>query len=135
MLLPTDLTSTSKPVLTSWKEIACYMGKGVRTVQRWEQDFGLPVRRPAHSDKKAVLARPTDLDAWIAMRCPSRGEQEKCQEFPANTLLMRARLATTLETARILRQAQRTVCTDLCFALGALRDSLEKMRKERCLEP
>lgn len=59
-------------VLTSWKDIARYMGKGVRTVQRWEQDFGLPVRRPQGSNKKAVLARPRDLDAWVALRCASR---------------------------------------------------------------
>jgi hypothetical protein len=30
--------------LTSWKEIGQYLGKGVRTVQRWEQQMGLPVR-------------------------------------------------------------------------------------------
>ena len=33
-------------VLSSWKDIARYMGKGVRTVQRWERHLGLPVRRP-----------------------------------------------------------------------------------------
>ena len=33
-------------VLSSWKDIAKYMGKGVRTVQRWERHLGLPVRRP-----------------------------------------------------------------------------------------
>ncbi len=31
-------------VLNSWKEIACYLGRGVRTVQRYERDLGLPVR-------------------------------------------------------------------------------------------
>ena len=64
--------SPRPPVLTSWKDIARYMGKGVRTVQRWEQDFGLPVRRPHGSSKKAILARPGDLDAWVALRCSSR---------------------------------------------------------------
>lgn len=29
-------------VLTSWKDFATYMGTGVRTVQRWEQDFAMP---------------------------------------------------------------------------------------------
>ena len=53
-------------VLTSWKDIARYMGKGVRTVQRWEQDFGLPVRRPAGiTHKSAVLAYRHDIDAWL----------------------------------------------------------------------
>jgi hypothetical protein len=31
---------------TSWKEIAKYLGKGVRTAQRWEHEAGLPIRRP-----------------------------------------------------------------------------------------
>jgi hypothetical protein len=53
-------------VLTSWKEIAQYFGKGVRTVQRWEAAFDLPVRRAAAGrDHRAVLALTEDLDAWI----------------------------------------------------------------------
>jgi hypothetical protein len=50
-------------VLTSWKEIASYMGKGVRTVQRWEAEMELPVRRPA-ADRHIVLAFPAELDTW-----------------------------------------------------------------------
>jgi hypothetical protein len=34
-----------KPRLDSWKEIASYLGRGVRTVQRWECEEGLPVHR------------------------------------------------------------------------------------------
>lgn len=51
-------------ILNGWKEIASYLGRGVRTVQRWEQ-FGLPVRRPKGSDRSAVLALSEELDAWI----------------------------------------------------------------------
>lgn len=52
-------------VLTSWKDIAQYMGKGVRTVQRWEADFGLPVHRPANSPRHVVVALPEEIDDWI----------------------------------------------------------------------
>lgn len=52
-------------VLTSWKEIASYMGKGVRTVQRWERELGLPIRRPKPKDKQIVLAFPDELDDWV----------------------------------------------------------------------
>ena len=52
-------------VLTSWKEIAQYLGKGVRTVQRWEQMFGLPVRRPTAGNHHAIVAIPEELDAWL----------------------------------------------------------------------
>src|SRR4051812_33630088 len=35
----------SSNTLQSWKEIAAYLKRGVRTVQRWERSHGLPVRR------------------------------------------------------------------------------------------
>lgn len=59
-------------ILSSWKEIALYMGKGVRTVQRWEQDFGLPVHRGENYHRKAILARSTELDAWTINLCITR---------------------------------------------------------------
>lgn len=52
-------------VLNSWKEIAAYMGRGVRTVQRWEQELGLPVRRPRGRERSAVIALKPDLDRWL----------------------------------------------------------------------
>ena len=36
--------------LDSWKEIAAYLGRGIRTVQRWEREEGLPVHRIAHEN-------------------------------------------------------------------------------------
>jgi hypothetical protein len=33
--------------LSSWKEIAAYLGVSVRTAQHWERNRGLPVRRLA----------------------------------------------------------------------------------------
>ena len=52
-------------ILNSWKEIANYLGRGVRTVQRWERDLGLPVHRPKGKDRSAVLAFPAELEAWL----------------------------------------------------------------------
>jgi len=49
-------------VLNGWKEIANYMRRGVRTVQRWER-FGLPIYRPS-KEQASVIARSEDLDAW-----------------------------------------------------------------------
>jgi hypothetical protein len=53
--------------LTSWKEIAAYMGRGVRTVQRWEACCGLPVRRPGDGSRSTVLAVAEELDEWTRM--------------------------------------------------------------------
>ena len=52
-------------VLNSWKEIANYLGRGVRTVQRWERELGLPVRRPRGKDRSAVMAIQQELDDWL----------------------------------------------------------------------
>lgn len=52
-------------VLSGWKEIAIYLGKGVRTVQRYERELGLPVRRPAGRPRAAVVATKQELDAWV----------------------------------------------------------------------
>jgi hypothetical protein len=55
-------------ILNSWKEIANYLGRGVRTVQRWESQLGLPVHRPAGKDHSAVLAFSSELDQWLDSR-------------------------------------------------------------------
>jgi hypothetical protein len=51
--------------LNGWKEIAAYLGRSVRTVQRWEKDFGLPVRRFGLSKPESVFAFPREIDAWL----------------------------------------------------------------------
>jgi hypothetical protein len=52
--------------LSGWKEIANYLGKGVRTVQRYERELGLPVRRPAGKATGSVVATKAELDGWVA---------------------------------------------------------------------
>jgi len=53
-------------IINGWKEIANYLGKSVRTVQRYERVLGLPVRRPARKSIASVIATKVELDAWIA---------------------------------------------------------------------
>jgi len=50
------MTIPQSDVLNSWKEVSNYIGRGVRTVQRWEKDFGLPVRRPSGHLRGSVIA-------------------------------------------------------------------------------
>jgi hypothetical protein len=52
-------------VLSSWKEIASYVGRSIRTVQRWERELGLPVHRPTGKSDGVVIALPSELDAWV----------------------------------------------------------------------
>ncbi len=55
-------------ILSGWKNIANYLGKGVRTVQRYERELALPVRRPSGKKKGSVMVTRSELDAWIANR-------------------------------------------------------------------
>ncbi|MBN2431668.1 MAG: VCBS repeat-containing protein [Acidobacteria bacterium] len=57
---------TERRRLETWKEIANYLGRGVRTVQRWEKHDGLPVHREAGGRKESVFAWSDELDAWRA---------------------------------------------------------------------
>src|SRR5438445_13708079 len=62
------MTVTQSDVLNSWKEVSSYIGRGVRTVQRWEKDFGLPVRRPSGHLRGSVIALKADIDTWLGSR-------------------------------------------------------------------
>src|SRR5258707_845010 len=56
--------------LVSWKEIASYLGREVRTVQRWERTEVLPVHRHEHQKKSTVYAFTSELDEWFKKRQP-----------------------------------------------------------------
>jgi CheY-like chemotaxis protein len=53
-------------IFRSWKEIAIYASTSVRTAQRWERDFELPVRRLRTERGLTVMAFKSDLDRWLA---------------------------------------------------------------------
>jgi len=67
-------------ILDSWKEIATFLRRGVRTVQRWEATEGLPVRRQNHLKKGTVYALRSELERW-------RKNGRQRVEAPANPLV------------------------------------------------
>jgi len=54
--------------LDSWKQIAVYLNREVRTVQRWEKREGLPVHRHTHLKGSTVYAFKTEIDVWLTGR-------------------------------------------------------------------
>lgn len=66
--------------LESWKEIAAYLKRDVRTVQRWEKQERLPVYRHLHNKLGTVYAYTTELDAWW------RNGRERLEALTASTI-------------------------------------------------
>jgi Tol biopolymer transport system component len=74
----------AEKALESWKEIAAYLKRAVRTVKRWERQESLPVRRHQHQSRASVYAYPSELDAWVASRQPEtlRDDEEATPAIP-----------------------------------------------------
>src|SRR5579872_1721651 len=68
--------SEAEDRLDSWKEIAAYLDREVRTVQGWEKNEGLPVHRHQHARQGSVYAFRPELDAWREARKGSPAEAE-----------------------------------------------------------
>ena len=67
---------SSEPRLESWGEVASYLRRDIRTVQRWEKEQGLPVRRLVIGKQGQVYAYRSELDRWMLERQPKvEGEE------------------------------------------------------------
>ena len=97
-------TTISTHILSGWKDIANYLGKGVRTVQRYEEEFRLPVRRPAGRSRGSVVATKAELDAWIAASPVRQQLQMAIKAGPPSSL---AGIRQNLREMRILREQMR----------------------------
>lgn len=90
--------------LESWKSIASYLGRTVRTVRRWEDSEGLPVHRHQHGDRATVYAYAHELNAWLALRQPSGGRAPGSGKGPPNDRVrwLRPTLAIAVPAAVLL---------------------------------
>ncbi len=75
-------------ILGSWKEIAGYLGKSTRTVQRWELELGLPVHRPVLSSHHIVMARKSELDSWMDQSVLLKNPMAADASRPMPTILL-----------------------------------------------
>jgi TolB-like protein/tetratricopeptide (TPR) repeat protein len=75
---PIPAPPTDEPRLESWGEIAAYLRREIRTVQRWERSQGLPVRRLQIGKLGSVYAYRSELDKWYRERQPhaENGEED-----------------------------------------------------------
>lgn len=116
--LPTD-------ILSGWKDIATYLNKGVRTVQRYERFMALPVRHPSGRSKGGVIATKAELDAWVAaspLRKTYRLHHGQAGETSLGVGL--EQLRTQVTELRRLRQETASLRRELQEALQTLRTSV-----------
>ena len=68
------MSQVRKDILNGWKEIAGYVCRDRRTVERWEKQRGLPVRRMPGAGRATVYALITELDEWLENSKPDGAE-------------------------------------------------------------
>ena len=114
----------SNSLLSSWKEIATYLNRGVRTVQRWEK-IGLPVRRVHDGPRAPVVALADDLDRWI------RATRMNGTQNPrdAKRLIIHEALLDSAQQSRTLRSKSASLRQSEHEALARLLDNLASLRK------
>jgi hypothetical protein len=119
----------SPPFLSGWKEIANYLGKGVRTVQRYEREFGFPVRRPAAKSRAAVIATKAEVDAWVSAS-PIR-EQFRLSNSPNDFQQVSLdSLKRQVERMSSLRDEMRALRADLKASVRGLAESIQVIHGE-----
>jgi uncharacterized protein YdcH (DUF465 family) len=81
------LPQSSTRILNSWKEIAKYLGRGVRTIQRYEEELGLPIHRPASRERSAVLAFADELEWWLRNTPTRKGTRSNPTNGNSSTVI------------------------------------------------
>ena len=123
-----ELQESHPEFLTGWKDIANYLRRAVRTVQRYEIQMGLPVRRPAGRGCGSVLATKGELDAWLS------GSPRREITVPLTTPAWYSKSASAQEVRSGLLEMRKqrnrliTLKAGLAHSVRALSDNIEGLR-------
>jgi hypothetical protein len=115
--------------LSGWKEIAAYLGKGVRTVQRYERECGLPVRRPARRAKGSVVATKGELDAWVSAS-PIDGAFQLKARRPAGEAPLADSFYRQIEQMGRLRDQMAALRSEVRASVRSLKSSVYLLQGE-----
>lgn len=122
-----DKKTHTPEVLTGWKSIAQHLGMGVRTIQRYERQLGLPIRRPAGKMRGAVLATTSELDAWVAAS-PIRESFQLTNVRPASPAHDMDAIKRGIEEMRVLRDQMVALRSEVKDSTRSLRESIQALR-------
>lgn len=93
---------TARRRLDSWKEIAEYLRRDVRTAMRWESQ-GLPLHRVAGG--RSVFAFTNEIDAWMAGHPAEQAGSGQVGVIPPSGVASPVAAATPSRKTRFLRVA------------------------------
>lgn len=120
-------------VLSCWKDIARYLDRGVRTVQRWEQEQGLPVHRIGTGPRAPVFAFESELMAWLVSRtisCPDAREIIPVRATPPHSKWQELRARH-----QELMERNRQLASDQVLKLGRLLETMAVTRNREQARP
>ena len=122
-------------ILCGWKRIATYLDMSVRSVQRYEKEQDLPVRRAIGKSRGAVMATITELDGWVSTRAAQPDSSGSEREFFVGVEELRSgvnRMHDLLEELQQLRQEMRHNRNEMLTSARALMvAALQQHRKAK----
>ena len=121
--------SPSRRVLHSWKEISVYTGRGVRTIQRYETQFGFPIHRPAGSPRSAVLAFSDEIDGWLAGTPKRFGQGTNDNRVPQSDRVLR--MHSVFLQAKLGCERAQSVCARLAATRALIEQLCDSMQRSR----
>ncbi len=105
-------------ILNSWKEISTYLGRGIRTAQRWEQELHLPIHRVGTGRRAPVFALEHEVQSWLQTirTWPNPSYREVSAPHAAHAKvtshaaeLARQLITNTRENRRLMRELHENV--------------------------
>jgi hypothetical protein len=112
-------------ILNSWKEISEYLGRGIRTVQRWESLYGMPVHRPAGHPRSAVVTTTRELDHWLTSPALTKRLAGEANALIGQSL---SRLQERFETMQVKLESTRLQMNEVRSRSVALRQQIRASR-------
>lgn len=115
-------------ILSGWKDIAQYMRKGVRTVQRYERELALPIRRPCGGSKGGVIATRVEIDAWVKT-CALQKEFEFSRPTKKDAMMATDQLRQQLQEMRRLRQEAAQLLSEVAESRKAMHTMIDSLQQ------
>ncbi len=127
--------------LDSWKEIATFFARTVRTVQRWESAEDLPVYHHIHVKRSSVYALESELLAWRDARSRQQDEGHFVKRLSSRRLRLAVLPFANLSASSQLRHFEDGLTHEIIAQLARLdparlgviaRTTVMPLKKSRC---